>query len=118
MPADRESCESTDASVKESRSRYADFFEFAPVGYLILASDGQILEVNRTGASLLGLVAEAQMPAFSAFVAPDAAERWGRFFIDLMRYDPHDGLELALRRSNGTVFQARIDCLRRQSMRA
>lgn len=115
MPAERESCESTDASVKEARARYADFFEFAPVGYLVLAADGQIIEINRTGVSLLGFAAAAQMPAFSAFVAPDAAERWNSFFINLMRYDPHDGLELALRRSNGTVFQARIDCLRRQT---
>ncbi len=34
------------------RRRYADLFDFAPVGYFVLASDGTILEVNPDGASV------------------------------------------------------------------
>ena len=40
-------------SVKFNR-RYADMFEFVPIGFFTFAQDGQILEVNPAGARLLG----------------------------------------------------------------
>lgn len=63
------------------RRRYADLFDFAPVGYFVLASDGTILEVNPAGAVLLGqdrfdlvnqrferFVSAATRPHFNAFL--------------------------------------------------
>jgi len=35
--------------------KYTELYEFAPVGYLTLDSNGKICEVNLTGASLLGI---------------------------------------------------------------
>lgn len=39
----------------EARDRYADLFEFAPVGYVTLTGQGNILEGNSTFATMLGL---------------------------------------------------------------
>jgi len=39
---------------EEGRARYADLYEFAPVGYLTLGLDGVIHQVNLTGARLFG----------------------------------------------------------------
>ncbi|MBK8754123.1 MAG: PAS domain-containing protein [Candidatus Competibacteraceae bacterium] len=63
------------------RRRYADLFDFAPVGYFVLASDGTILEVNPAGVALLGqdrcnlisqrferFVAVATRPRFNTFL--------------------------------------------------
>ncbi|HAS51693.1 MAG TPA: hypothetical protein DCS21_08090, partial [Gammaproteobacteria bacterium] len=41
--------------LEESLERQVDLYDFAPVGYATLASDGTILEINLAGATLLGL---------------------------------------------------------------
>ncbi len=49
----RELRESREA-LEASRSRYADLFDFAPIGYMCLDRSGRIVELNLTGAKLLG----------------------------------------------------------------
>ena len=61
--------------------KYTDLYDFAPVGYFSLDEQGRILEVNLTGAALLGVersrlinrrlprfVAPASQPVFLAFL--------------------------------------------------
>lgn len=49
----RELRETHDA-LEELRNRYADLYDFAPIGYLILDVQGVVREINLTGASMLG----------------------------------------------------------------
>ena len=44
----------TQNELEISRSRYADLYDFAPVGYLTLKKNGQIVELNLTAAAQLG----------------------------------------------------------------
>jgi len=80
--------EMQNAELQESRERmealvekYTDLYEFAPVGYFSLDEKGRVLQVNLTGASLLGwergrlgqclmleLVAPASRPVFKEFL--------------------------------------------------
>ena len=42
------------ALIEEARDKYAELYDFAPVGYVILDEKGLITEINLTGASMLG----------------------------------------------------------------
>src|SRR5687767_7108824 len=44
----------TQRDLEESRSRYADLYDFAPIGYCTLDASGTIKQINLTGAALLG----------------------------------------------------------------
>ena len=41
--------------IEESRHKYLDLFEFAPTGYITISEEGLILEINLTGAAMLGI---------------------------------------------------------------
>lgn len=48
----------TQAQLEATRDRYRDLYHTAPVGYFTLDDEGQIVDVNLTGAVLLGLSRE------------------------------------------------------------
>ncbi|MFZ2161600.1 MAG: HD domain-containing phosphohydrolase [Sideroxyarcus sp.] len=101
------------AALEESRDRYAALYEFAPVGYLTLTRSGQISEINLTGATLLGLERKKLLQdRFDHFVAPEDCDRWYIFSASLMGHTGKNGIELALKRGDGTVFYAHLDCIR------
>lgn len=51
-----QNCELVEAQqlLEESRDRYADLYDFAPVGYVTLDMHGKILDINLRGAAMLG----------------------------------------------------------------
>ena len=44
----------TQRALEESRDRYVDLYDFAPIGYMTISPSGMIREINLTGATLLG----------------------------------------------------------------
>lgn len=108
-----ETLRQTQVALEESRDRYLDLFEFAPVGYLMLGDAGNIAEINLTGATLLGADRSRllQRP-FSNFVASADRDKWHRHFAHALRQSEKQACELDLQRSNGEGFAARLDCVR------
>jgi signal transduction histidine kinase/ActR/RegA family two-component response regulator len=100
-------------SLEESRDRYVDLYDFAPVGYFSLTADGLIAQVNLTGGALLGVERRNLLhQRFAAFVIPESHDLWTRHFLSVKGQDGQRTVELALRRGDGSVFYAHLDSLR------
>ena len=57
-------------------SRYFDFYDLAPVGYVTLSAEGLILEANLTAASLLGVARAALIEQrFTKFILPEDQDK-------------------------------------------
>jgi diguanylate cyclase (GGDEF)-like protein/PAS domain S-box-containing protein len=98
--------------IEESRDRYVDLYEFAPVGYLTLTRDGMIAEVNLTGAALLGTErARLLGRRFARFVVIDEYEHWYRHFSNTLLRKTMQSCELALKHNDGSLFHGQLDCL-------
>jgi len=100
-------------ALEESRDRYVDLYEFAPVGYLTLTDAGLIAEVNLTGAEMLGEDRRNLLQRrFARFVLPEEMENWQRHFLYALAHGEKQTCELSLKRSDGTVFATHLDFLR------
>ncbi|MDD4930123.1 MAG: sensor domain-containing diguanylate cyclase [Gallionella sp.] len=99
--------------LEQSRDRYMDFYDCAPVGYLTLSDAGTILEVNLTGAALLGVERSRLLyQRLTPFVVTEFHDRWLRHFMSVLASHEPASCELELRREDESRFFARLDCLR------
>ena len=61
--------------------KYAELFDFAPVGYFVLGEDGKIREANLAGAALLGLERQRVMgQPFEQYVVSESRLEFSRFY--------------------------------------
>ncbi len=96
----------------DTRDHYADLFEFAPVGYLILNREELITEINQTGIQMLGGDCSNLVSApFGVLVSPEDLKRWQRTVKNCWEYPgERRSAELDLRCGGGGTFTARLDC--------
>ena len=102
----------TQAELEESRNRYADLYEFAPVGYITLSSNGLIDQINLTAVTLLrGERSRLVHRGFATLVASEDQDRWTRHFMALRLNSRSGKIELKLRRKDDTTFNALLQCV-------
>lgn len=100
----------TQLSMEESRDRYAELYDFAPIGYLTLSREGMISELNLTAADLLGIVRKQLVSRrFSQFVVQEERERWNEYFINILQHGQRQRCEVSLLRGDGSSFIAQMD---------
>ena len=98
------------ADLQISRDSYVDLYDHAPVGYLTLAAEGDIEQLNLTGADMLGEPRERlTRRRFSEFVAADDTDRWYHHFLHVLHRAEKQCLELVLRRAGGSRLHAQLD---------
>ncbi len=99
--------------IEESRDRYVDFYDFAPVGYVTLNRDATIDEINLAGAALLGEERRKLLHRrFVAYIAAEDRDHWQQHFMNvLLHHQEKLTCELSLMRANGPRLQVRLDSL-------
>jgi PAS domain S-box-containing protein len=99
-----------EAEVQASLDRYADLYDFAPVGYFTLAGDGAIRAVNLTGAALLGIErSRLEDRRFALFVADEFRPAFNAFLANVFEGRAKQQCEVALLKEGNSSFFARID---------
>jgi diguanylate cyclase (GGDEF)-like protein/PAS domain S-box-containing protein len=111
-----ETLNQTQLALEESRDRYIDLYEFAPVGYLTLNQKGMITEINLTGITLIGQERSTLInKALRTLVIAADQKRWVRHLMALHTHTEIVSIELSIRRKDNTVFQANLDCVAKSS---
>jgi PAS domain S-box-containing protein len=105
-----EALRQTQRALEESRDRYFDLYDFAPIGYLSLNLQGLIAEINMTGAFQLDEQrADLLGRRCASFVAADERDRFHRIFLRSERPPVRGTVEFTLRRRDGSTFAAQLD---------
>jgi PAS domain S-box-containing protein len=100
------------AELTRSRDVYAELYDFAPVGYLIVDSDSRITDANFTAATLLGAErGKLTGKTFAGFVHHDSLKAWDRHHRHVVEQLEKHSSELLLQRGDdGGTFTAHVKC--------
>jgi PAS domain S-box-containing protein len=93
----------------ESRTKYLDLFEFAPVGYFTLNENGLILEANLTSTNLLDVERRNLINRrLSHFITADTGDVFHLHYREVLRTKSKQTCELKLKRADGSEFHAEM----------
>jgi PAS domain S-box-containing protein len=100
------------AIIEDSRSRYAELYDFAPIGYFIFDKKGLIKDVNLTGAALLGVERRNLVGnPFNPFILPEDRNAFLGHRNEVCSTDTKHTCEITLARKNGTTFYASMESI-------
>ena len=89
--------------------KFTDLYDFAPIGYFSLDRQGRILELNLTGASLLGSERSALVKRpLARFVAPSCRAAFNEFLNKLFSEAGKQSCEVELLKSGEVAFWASL----------
>jgi PAS domain S-box-containing protein len=96
----------------ESRDRYSDLYEFAPIGYLSLDRDGEIREANLTAATMLE-VERGELPGakVTAFVARESQDDFYLHRREVFSSEAKHVCEIGMRTAGGKLMAVRLECV-------
>jgi PAS domain S-box-containing protein len=100
--------------LEESRDRYVNLYEFAPVSYISLNKEGLISKINLTGCILMG-VDRYQLISrrFSHYVIAQDKDRWHRLFMSMMLHPGAEkqAFDLQMKRPDGSTYHVQLNCV-------
>jgi len=100
-------------ALEESRDKYLDLYEFAPISYLTLTDKARVTGANLMGATLLGVDrSDLINHGFSRFIAPRDLDKWDQYFVSVRNQGEKQTCTLTLTRGDGSVFPARLESFR------
>ena len=100
----------TQMKLVESRDKYHELYDFAPVGYFTLNKEARIRQVNLTGADLLGIQRSKLINTkFSRFISPDFQDDFYFHCKRIFESGTRQMCDLKLVKQGGMFFYARLD---------
>jgi two-component system cell cycle sensor histidine kinase/response regulator CckA len=100
------------AELEESRRKYLDLYDFAPIGYITFDQKGLILEANLVAANLLGMERSYLLKrGFSRFIAPDYQDAYYLHRRRVLESAAKQTCELKLIKKDGTPFYAQLESI-------
>ncbi len=99
--------------IKESRDKFLDLYDFAPLGYFTLNEKALITEINVTGTKLLGVERSKLVNhRLRRLIAPGDHDVWDQYFAKLWQHAEKESCTLTLKRIDGSTFPARLEGIR------
>jgi len=96
----------------ESRDRYFDLYDFAPIGYFTLDEKGVILEVNLTGADMLGSNRAGLIKkGFTRFVGPGYQDAYYSHRRQAIETGSKQVSEIELKKKDGHSLYVQIQSI-------
>lgn len=100
-------------ALEESRDRYLDLFEFAPIGYFTLDANNLIAEVNFVGAALLGEDRKKLLlKPFSKFIVAEESDQFYLRMSRLSRDEVQQNYDIQIKRDDASTRYVHVDAMR------
>jgi len=92
-----------------SQNKYANLFDFAPVGYVVTDMQGTVIKANLTASSVLGVERDTlEKTAFAEFITADFQDIYHLCRRAVLQTRLAQNCEVQLRRADGTIFHAQL----------
>src|SRR5207253_1906671 len=100
----------TQQQLEESRNRYSDLYDYAPVGFFTLSPQGEITMLNVTGAQLLGYSRKRLVgTSFLKYVEEKSRDTFYFFKNHVLNTSKSQTCELALLSHGDVSFFAHLE---------
>ncbi|GAX60096.1 transcriptional regulator [Candidatus Scalindua japonica] len=97
--------------IEESRRKYLDLFDFAPLGYFTIDETGLILESNLTGAAMLGIERSLLInKPIAKFIYSEDQDKYYLYIRTVYDGEKANACELKMVKKDGTVFHVQLEC--------
>jgi diguanylate cyclase (GGDEF)-like protein/PAS domain S-box-containing protein len=102
----------TQSELEQSRSKYSDLYDFAPVGYFTFDKNGLILEANLTGSRLLNVErAHLIKKPFSQYIVKNSSDSFYRHRLKVFATSERQTSEIKLKKKDGVDFYAQLESI-------
>lgn len=100
----------TRTELEQSRDKYSEVWEFAPVGYVILRRDGVVVDVNLSTAVLLGTTRTKLMESnFKRYLAAESRQAFQEHLAEMFADRARRSCQLRLCRRDGSECEALME---------
>src|SRR5574341_596721 len=100
------------SELEDSRNRYSDLYDFAPIGYFTFNENGNIIEANLTGTDILGIERSFLIKKpFSRYIDFSSKDAFYLHLRKVFRTNTRQTCEIKLAGKNGNQLDARLESL-------